>query len=238
MKRDFILYFVLFCTIILTTGCIDIGAEGQLRININKDNSADINIEFLVNSSALTLFDIDKNPIEEYRKELEKEGFKTSNIVKGEKIGIHASKHVKDIRNEFSTIYRFLTNNEENVNKDILQVKKGLFKDTYILKTSFNIIDSAESKTKEDEWLTNSVLSKIKLKFILDLPFKAKEYNASKVLEEGKVLEWDIIPTMTNPIMVKIQVWNITNIVFTIVAILLILAVAILYIRKSNILKN
>jgi len=54
----------------------------------------------------------------------------------------------------------------------------------------------------------SSIINQMKLKFILDLPFSVVEHNASRVFEDNKVLEWDIIPTMNNIIEIRFRIPN------------------------------
>ncbi|TXK90741.1 LPXTG cell wall anchor domain-containing protein, partial [Parageobacillus sp. SY1] len=83
--------------------------------------------------------------------------------------------------------------------------------------------------------INNAVLNQMDLKFLLDLPVKAKNHNASDVKNDGQTLEWQLIPGDKNKIYMEAVVPNITNIILSIVGGLIILAgILFLALKKKH----
>ncbi len=79
------------------------------------------------------------------------------------------------------------------------------------------------------------MLNQINLRFILALPFKPENHNASTVWDEGRTLEWKIVPGSNNTLNMQAKVPNIVNIIITIGAgLLILLAVIIVLINKRR----
>ncbi|MEW5920386.1 MAG: hypothetical protein AB1796_05410 [Bacillota bacterium] len=79
------------------------------------------------------------------------------------------------------------------------------------------------------------MLCQINLRFILALPFKPESHNAPTVRDEGRTLEWQIIPGSNNTLNMQAKVPNIVNITITIGAgLLILLAVIIALINKRR----
>src|SRR5690606_30522362 len=93
-----------------------------------------------------------------------------------------------------------------------LKVKKSLFTTTYILDANIDLSNLAISEEKDFIGLETAMINSIDLRFLLTLPVKIENHNASNVTDEGKTLEWILIPGEDNPIHLEAKIINITNI--------------------------
>lgn len=236
MKKSLVLIVVVLFLLLLS-GCVDTGLEGVARVTINEDNSAVLNLDVLVNTSALQFSQGNDNPLESLRLDLEKNEFITSNFIREGKTGINAIKRIDNIKENFDMIDVFINGDAKSKEAENLIVQKSWFKNKYILKSELNFLDrevlTASSEIQEHKGNHNSYLSNGKFKVIFDLPVEATLHNASLVENEGKTLVWDIVPTMSNPLLLEMEVLNIINILVTIIAAAILVAI-IFFILKQN----
>lgn len=205
---------------LLITGCVN----GEFKVKVNKDGSADLDYKLLMNASLLAFAEPGKNPLDEMKQDAEKDGFTVSNVSEGEMVGIKATKHVEKI-NEIPMF-------GDKKLSDKFYIEKGWFQDTYRLKTNMDLSDMKE--TGEGAEMANAMLSQIKLKFILALPVKAEKHNASSVSDEGKTLEWHLVPGQNNNIEFEAKVLNTTNIAITAGGVILLLGIITFIVKKKK----
>ncbi|KNF08895.1 hypothetical protein CLPU_5c02020 [Gottschalkia purinilytica] len=232
-NRAFII-MIIMCLISILSGCTNIGAEGTLKAKVNINGTVDLNLDILANKKSFGFLNDNNNPIYIIKDKLEEKGFKVSNLVREEKMGIHATKHVENVKQElslFKNMEVFASENSNNKKNEMFRVEKGWFKTKYTLDANINVTENIRSNGLE-EILINSILSDVKLKLILDLPIKPSEHNASIVKQDGKVLEWDIVPTTNNKVLMKAESLNVVNTVIAIVSFVILFIVLFFLFKK------
>lgn len=236
-KRLLHLVCIMIIVVIILSGCsaIDLGIEGLLEVTINKDSTANVDIDVFVNSSVLPFLGSNNNPLDDLRTNLEEQGFTTTTLIKEKKVGIHASKNSINIKDKLGNI-DLGTQIEYLESNDIFELDKGWFKDTYTLNIKFDLLGDKDEEDAKESIPVGSFLSQSKFKLTLNLPIAAKTHNASRISADGKSLEWDIAATMVNPISMQLQVPNTTNIIITIAfGITFILLILYRFKRRDNI---
>ncbi|WMT18588.1 LptM family lipoprotein [Parageobacillus toebii] len=219
--------FVLILSIGLLSGCV----KGVFHVKVNKDGSADLNYDLGFESTLLGFASSDgQNPIEEIRKQAEEQGFTVANYKENGYTGIRAKKHV-DKLNDVPIFYTMVNSKDEKP----VKIEKDFFSTRYVLDTQLDLSDMAMDSTEEMSNINNAVLNQMDLKFLLDLPVKAKNHNASDVKNDGQTLEWQLIPGDKNKIYMEAVVPNITNIILSIVGGLIIFAgILFLALKKKH----
>jgi hypothetical protein len=198
--------------ILFITGCtydIDLGVEGILKITVNKNLSADSEIDVLINSSVLNIVGIAVNPLEELRNEFENQGYKTKLYVTGHKTGLYAHKHFSNLEDLSILALNILDKEILNSGKDFtIATETTLFYDIYSIKANFDFLSHINDYNLFTKLPLASLINQFDLRFILDLPISVEAHNASRAYEDNKILEWDIVPSMNNPIELIIKIPN------------------------------
>ncbi|MBR1413274.1 MAG: hypothetical protein IJ574_01220 [Bacilli bacterium] len=136
---------LLFMFSFLLTGCIKFNAN----MDIKKDKSMDFSIIYAMDTSIFGDADIvDKDS----KSELEKQGYKVENYTEDKLKGVKLTRSIKNIdevSKKDATEYSLSGIMQEEKDTPIFQVKKGIFKNTYIAKFDFSQEDS--SVTSDDE---------------------------------------------------------------------------------------
>lgn len=236
VKKRWSLITVLILWLLFLSGC----AEVEYHLTINKDASADVQYKIGMNSSLLSLLSSDsENPLETMRSDAESQGYKVVSYNNDQIIGIIASKHFKTL--EKATNMKNLFANADfqaKINGDTpLRIEKGFFIDRFFLDGHIDLTDMKEKPEDGLEGLGNAMLSQIKMRFIITLPYKATNHNASSVKDNGNTLEWQLIPGMDNKIQLNTEVPNIRNIILCAVGgilLIIIAGVTIAVLRKKS----
>jgi hypothetical protein len=174
--------------------------------------------EFASNSSK-------SDPFAEFRKSAETRGFTVQNFHNTKMTGVVATKHV----NSLGGIPNFNSLNGRAVGQqgNGFAVTKKFFTTDYRLNTDIDLSNMANSSQEQLQELGNAILGSsnnmITLQLMLTLPFKAESNNASKVLDNGRTLVWNLIPGRTNPIQMAATMPNLLNIAVTILGLLIVI---------------
>ena len=223
MKRILILLLVM---VAILSGCV----TAQYHVKINRDGSLDLDYKMAIDKSTLALFG-DQDPIKEAKSNAEKEGFDVYDYSEENMTGFKAAKHIEKIENSsFEGLFAEMGATDDK--KESLVVKKGLFTDNY--KIDANIDLSAMKATGENAEMTNAMISQIKLALLLTLPVKPKQHNAGNVTDDGKTMEWTLVPGDENLIQVEAVIPNILNISIASVAVLVILLLILSYVIRKK----
>lgn len=152
MKKKFgLLLFILMFSL---TGCV----KFNTTMDIKKDKSMEYTIIYAIDKSLLgdqELFDEDE------KKELEEKGFKTEKYNKNNMEGFKLTKNIANIDEYSSTekskysISGLLNSSKESEEKYIFSVKKGLLKNVYTAKLSFDANDSELNSSSGNNELDN-----------------------------------------------------------------------------------
>ena len=210
MKK--IKYLLLFASAFLLTGCVKFNAT----------------------------MDIKKDIIEEKdKKELESKGFTVSDYDKDDMKGVTLSNKIKNIDlvsskddTEFN-ISGLLS--DESKNNYIFKVKKGLLKNTYTAKFTFDaseideddntnfefdsdeiVAGADDSDTSSDTETTtdfddvdfSKMMSNLDLEFNVNLPYPAKSNNASSTGSDNKNLTWNLTTDEVQAIEFQFELYN------------------------------
>lgn len=235
-------HIVLVLTFLLL--CLSLSGCGQVyyHVTINKDGSADLEYRVGISDSLLGLAELGDSPIDKMRKSAEAEGFAVKNYREGGMTGIIATKHFASM-NELSAKFQELLEKgiEEGMSlKDQIpnvEVKKVFWQTHYTFKAD---IDLSLNKTAEGDpiadVIANTFLNQMDLRFLLTLPVTPKTHNALRVSDDGKTLEWQLIPNSLNRIQVEVIVPNLVNIGVTLAGavVLILVGVYIGFIRPRR----
>lgn len=238
MKIKSIIYLLIISSLMLfIAGCtydIDLGIEGILRIRLNKDYTADTEIDVLINSSVLNIIGLAFNPLEELRGEFESQGYKTEIYVHGQKTGLYAYKHITDLEDLSIMAYNVLEYGQIKPSDNIhISTEKTLIYDIHTIRTNFDLLSQIGDFNIFTQIPINSIINQMNLKFILDLPISVDEHNASRASEDNRILEWDIVPTMNNLIELRLKVINIERLILFIIFVISLILIIFLM-RKTS----
>lgn len=209
MKKYYKLFFV-FVMMFLLTGCM----KANINMTINKDKSMTLGVIYAI-SDELAKESTDSTDFKEESDNLKKNGFTVTGYKKDGFTGIEANKTFKNI-DEISSDKdtNFDLNALMEKNKDAknngFKVKKGLFKNHYYatmkVDTSgttggtngrqFREADESDSDESDLDQFGDldysSMMSGMDLSFVVNVPYKAINSNATSTENDGKTLKWDL----------------------------------------------
>ena len=240
MVKKVVLALLLILVMVSTAGC----AEGIFHITINKNGSADLNYKVGIDNTLYSLMTSSNNdPLADFKKETQSEGFTIANFNDGQMSGVIATKHVNS-NGELAGTTNFLNgqnmtnllNGQNNMPKSNspLAVTRSFFSTQYSLNTNIDLSSMAGNSQDQFSGLTNAMLSQIKLQLLLTLPIKPGINNATSVLDNGKTMEWDLIPGQNNHLQMAATVPNVLNITLTAVGAAIIIAVLAILLILHN----
>jgi hypothetical protein len=250
MGKRVALVLLLVFVMVSTAGC----AEGIFHVTVNRDGSADLNYKVGFDNSFYSLMSAmgsmgnnnsssNSDPLSEYRQQFQSDGFTVANFNDGQSTGIVATKHLTSV-NELSSSANNLNLGQNNSqgnsqsnstpNHIPITVTKTFFSTEYNLDTNFDLSSLADSSQNEFSGLTNAMLSQIKLQLLVTLPIKPGLNNAANTLDNGRTLEWDLIPGQNNQIQMEATVPNVLNIAATAVGAVIIIALVIFLILRTR----
>ncbi|MGA2368956.1 MAG: DUF3153 domain-containing protein [Thermacetogeniaceae bacterium] len=219
-----------------TAGC---GAEGIFHITINKNGSADLNYKVGIDNTIYSMMIASNNdPLADFKKETQSEGFTVANFNDGQMSGVITTKHVNSSSELAGTANFFngqnmsnFLNGQNNITKsnNPLTVTRSFFSTQYNLNTNIDL-SSMEGNSKDQfSGLGNAMLSQIKLQLLLTLPIKPGINNAINVSDNGRTLEWDLIPGQNNHVQMAATAPNVLNIALTAVGAAIIIAALVVF---------
>lgn len=250
MLRKKGLYAILLSCLlaVLLTGCID----AHMHIKVNRDGSGVYEFQIVSNDLIVAQFD-------ELKQKMEKNGYQITTIEEGKnKQGWKAVKEVKNIAKEppvqelkagVNSAIRLFQNQVAGAgHSDTLQLadspriqgldkpfrmEHGLFTTKLILDTQADLTDMRQQGLRG---LDQLIYDQMNLRFILTLPVKVDDHNATHVSADGKTLTWKLRPGEENPIYMAMTIPNfITWGVFIIGGLLFLI---IFLVRRSKRKKN
>lgn len=253
MNKKFKTFVGLCVLALLSTGCVKYNA----KMDIKKDKSINYEIIYAIQAS---LSDSGQVMDEEGVKELKDNGYTVENYNENGYTGFKISKKIKNIDDVCDTneVTFSLSDNVSKKDVKIFTVKKGLFKNTYKAKFSFDMdnsnlsignnededednINLSNNNDEEDEDITSTddnnmdmsqFTSSMDLKYTVNLPYKAKSNNATTVNNGGKQLEWNL--GTNNTIEYEFELYNLPFYIVLGVGIVIIIATIIIVIKKKK----
>lgn len=194
-----IICLVLLISLMLT-GCFDV----RIHLKVNLNGSGEVEVFMKANRNVMFFGD----PFEEIMSDLELDGFTIEDYAEGNEVGFLAQKKASSL-DELT----HLKLGEDMVisDKEMVTVDEGLFKNTFIVDAELDL----------NEILGEDMAGMARLadiRFALTLPIRPSDHNATAVSEDGKTLEWKLLPGSSNDIQVAASAPNI-NIVFLLLAV-------------------
>lgn len=222
MKRLILWPVLLLIPILFITGCFN----GQVHIKINQNGTADIEYKMGFDESISGL--VGNEPLAKWKKEAEIEGYKVEDYQEGSTVGVKAFKHCKSIKElqqllSSSKVTGLGENKSETVN---FRIEPGFLEDTYHFEA---LVDLTQMKMNDGELGLNlAILARINFKYILTLPVKPVSSNAGTVSDDGRTLEWIVVPGQKNIIRAEARIINIRHLASLIIGSLLVIGFLLL----------
>ena len=213
------------------TGCIKFNATMEIR----EDKSMDFSIIYAMNKSILEMSDEPQELIDENgKKELIDKGFVVEDYEDNDNKGFILTKKIANIdeySSENDVEYSISGIFEESSTDKIFKVIKGNDKNKYIANFKFdsndntlndasnndNISEDVPNDVENDENLGDlskmgeAMTSTMDLKFVVKLPYKPINDNATEKSEDGKTLTWKLNTNQTDNIKFEFELNNSKN---------------------------
>lgn len=241
MKKKFALVLLLSLTCL--TGCV----EYKATMDIKNDKSMLFAIDYAIDTS---VFGEEEAMDENDKVNLENQGFKVQPYEHDSMKGFHITKDVKNI-DEFSSTDDIKYNlsgimNEEEKDAKIFKVKRGFFKNIYYANFEFDASDSGlsdneaeEPRDEEDNLseeeinnMTSSLMNNLDLSFNVNLPTKAITHNAKENTDDKK-LKWSLSSNSVDSITFCFSLYNMGNIIGLVMAVIVLIVVITLFLKKK-----
>lgn len=241
MKKKFALVLLLSLTCL--TGCV----EYKATMDIKNDKSMLFAIDYAIDTS---VFGEEEAMDENDKVNLENQGFKVQPYEHDSMKGFHITKDVKNI-DEFSSTDDIKYNlsgimNEEEKDAKIFKVKRGFFKNIYYANFEFDASDSGlsdneaeEPRDEEDNLseeeinnMTSSLMNNLDLSFNVNLPTKAITHNAKENTDDKK-LKWSLSSNSVDSITFSFSLYNMGNIIGLVMAVIVLIVVITLFLKKK-----
>lgn len=167
----------------LLSGCIKV----RMHVTVNPDGSVEQEIVMAAERSLVSLGAVFKGEMfAEIKEDLKSEGYQIDDYRDQEMTGFKAVKIMESLE-EIPVIFRYLDEDQ------FLVVDQGLFSTSYHLFAELDLTGFGPERHI-------AALVKPDLRFALTLPVKAVDHNANLVSEDGKTLEWELVPGTVNRI--------------------------------------
>lgn len=212
MKKVLSLISIMAILLIALTGCVSVNYE----VTLNKDGTADV--AYIYGFEKETLQQLGASA-EDMTSDM-KANAETSNYqieaYSDDKIeGFKAKKHIENL-SEISLEDAFGSENVKDSEENQIKIEKKGSKTFYSQKASIDLSEMDESTA-----------SMVTMKYVIKLPVKVGENNASEVSEDGKTLTWNLKAGETNEISFEAESNYLTTIIMISIAILLVIIILI-----------
>lgn len=243
--RKLLRMFVMFAVIFMITGCVKV----EFSMGIHNDKSMDLKIVEAVDQSLMEGDDsgFDTNSIFK----AEDVGFLVREYTDGSLKGYQFTKTFNNI-DVLSTVESNYVSDLnllfEESNVTLFTIKRGFLKNHYVAKFdisgsdlgkdfdsdmnnevgdfSFDFNSSLNNDLGKD-FDYSQLMSNIEMNFIVNLPYKAINSNATSIDNNGKQLTWNLISMQNETINFEFELYNMTN-VYIVIGISLIVFVLII----------
>lgn len=210
-------------------GCI----KGEIHITVNRDKSADVEINFGVDKSLYSLIG-SKDPLSDIKTSLEKEGFNVSDFSDDKYKGIIGKNHYTDLDKGINNLK--LSDKAVLSGNNSLKVDKGFFFNKYTIDTNIDMSSVASDKniTEDEKKFQDMFINNISMDFIITMPVKAISNNASVISQDEKTYTWNLMPGINNKISMKVMVPNISRIILTALSAIIFIILLIIIIKNKR----
>ena len=199
MKK--IILAILMCCAIVMSGC----AKGEITLDVSRLGSADVTCK-------LVAVPILQPALDSFQKDFTEDGFDVTEAKDGEMSGFQAHKFylkISDVKDskvleafKFSGVKGNVAKGEnvtvdkapatEETKKPLVTFKEGLLFDTVSVNTHLDLVSKSQTGKDQEQWIMQNIMKQVELRFILKLPTKTDNNNATSVSEDGKTLTWEL----------------------------------------------
>lgn len=220
MRKIYTLVFILLCATVLS-GCM----RFSTTVKVKSNGKADLSMLYAVSKDLAEMggSENDMSLPDDEVAEMEANGWTCKKYSEENYIGYEMVKENVDL-NELASAFN---NSDENasLNSDQLKVqRKGL---TYIIDWKMFEDEQQEQISAYKNYFN---MSGGYMNFVLELPFKASNSNATYVSDDGKTLKWDLLAMPAEGIHVEFSLLNIPLIIGCIIAGVVLLAIIVVVI--------
>lgn len=209
MKKTIGLIAMLIIALVMLTGCVNINYE----LKVNSDGSGDISYLYTFSKESLSSLGVTaQDMIGNSKQKAEESDYKTELYEDDNVSGFKASKHLKNLSEDFSLQEAFDSQYVTDSNKNEFTFEKNMFETTISQNSEINL------ESMKD------IASAVTMKYTVKLPSKVKESNATEVSKDGKVLTWDLKGGETNKVEFTTTTINILPIIIICVVVVLLIA--------------
>lgn len=205
--KKIILLLVIAVVPLLLSGCLEL----KMHLTINPNRSADLEITLSAPELLLLLKPENKAELEEFleekKAELAAEGFTISELERDDTAGFKAVKRLPSVEHLADL---GLARDIGLKDQQIFTVKKSALTTTYHLDADLDLKDLIGEQNE-----TLALLSK--MRFILTLPVKPLDHNATTVSEDERTLEWALSPAESNNLQLTARAPNLAAVIIGIV---------------------
>ena len=223
-KIALLLLFAVAAPLILS-GCV----KFSLHLTLNRELTSDIDITLTLPRALLALYpELEEKFLKEKREELARQGFEVADYAGDSLIGFKATKKLQSVE-ELAGLS--LARDMGLEGRDIFTVEKKALTTTYYLNAD---VDLSHLIGEEN----NKVFALFPpdMRFLLTLPVRPLEHNATSITADERTLEWALSLEGSNHIELAARVPNPAAIILGLVFILILLGaiIATIYLRISS----
>lgn len=237
--------FVMFAVFLMITGCVKV----EFSMGIHNDKSMDLKIVEAVDQSLMEGDDSGFDTSSIFK--AEDVGFLVREYTDGSLKGYQFTKTFNNI-DVLSTVESNYVSDLnllfEESNVTLFTIKRGFLKNHYVAKFDISSSDlgkdfdsdinnedgdfsfdfnSSLNNDLEKDFDYSQLMSNIEMNFIVNLPYKAINSNATSIDNNGKQLTWNLISMQNETINFEFELYNMTN-VYIVIGISLIVFVLII----------
>lgn len=223
-----ILLLVIAAVPLILSGCL----EFKMHLTINPNRSADLEITLSAPEMLLLMKPEQKAELESFfeekRADLAAQGFTITDPDRDDIVGFKA---VKRLRSAEELAELGLARDIGLKDGPIFTVKKGVLTTTYYLDADLDLRELIGEQ--------NSALALLsKMRFILTLPVKPLEHNATSVTEDERTLEWTLSPAEPNNLQLAARAPNLAAVIIGIIIAIMVPGSIIILVVYRPILKQ
>ena len=212
MKKVLSLISIMAILLIALTGCVSVNYE----VTLNKDGTADVAYIYGFEKETLQQLGTSAEDMtSDMKKNAETSNYQIEAYSDDKVEGFKAKKHIENL-SELSLEDAFGSENVKDSEENQIKIEKKGPKTVYSQNASIDLSGMDES--------TESMVT---MKYVIKLPVKVGENNASEVSEDGKTLTWNLKAGETNEISFEAESNYLTTIIMISIAILLVIIILI-----------
>ncbi len=177
MKKVLSLISIMAILLIALTGCVSVNYE----VTLNKDGTADVAYIYGFEKETLQQLGTSAEDMtSDMQKNAETNAYEIETYSDDKIEGFKAKKHIENL-SEISLEDAFGSENVKDSEENQIKIEKKGSKTLYSQKASIDLSGMDESTA-----------SMVTMKYVIKLPVKVGENNASEVSEDGKTLTWNL----------------------------------------------